>query len=222
MRAPVWWAAAHSPTTGSGPHDLFRRTAWQVTLLPLHLAYDGFLCKLKHSGGRRDGEELQDKTLARGTNHKTPTGVAGRATRFTPPARRPHSRGGSSALYLFSPCFQKQDPHPSIGLSRSGDSLESALPLPHPGDRGEIYRVPSLPYLRLRVRRDEADRFERVEFPPPTAQPATAKRVLRGWTVRTPTKRRQRDDQAATRKGEGIEPRYQFRPRADSVLKLEG
>jgi hypothetical protein len=152
MRAPVWWAAAHSPTTGSGPHDLFRRTAWQVTLLPLHLAYDGFLCKLKHSGGRRDGEELQDKTLARGTNHKTPTGVAGRATRFTPPARRPHSRGGSSALYLFSPCFQKQDPHPSIGLSRSGDSLESALPLPHPGDRGEIYRVPSLPYLRLRQR----------------------------------------------------------------------
>ena len=75
---------------------------------------------------------------------------------------------------------------------------------------------------RVRVRRDEADRFERVEFPPPTAQPATAKRVLRRWTVRTPTKRRQRDDQAATRKGEGIEPRYYSGPRADSVLTLEG
>ena len=74
----------------------------------------------------------------------------------------------------------------------------------------------------VRVRRDEADRFERVEFPPPTAQPATAKRVLRRWTVRTPTKRRQRDDQAATRKGEGIEPRYYSGPRADSVLTLEG
>jgi len=58
-----------------------------------------------------------------------------------------------------------------------------------------------------RVRRDEADRFERVGFPPPKAQPATAKRVLRWRTARTPTKRRQRDDQAATRKGEGIEPR---------------
>ena len=40
--------------------------------------------------------------------------------------------------------------------------------------------------------------------------------------ARPPTKRGQRDDQAAARKGEGIEPRYDDRPRADRVRVLEG
>ena len=48
---------------------------------------------------------------------------------------------------------------------------------------------------RSLVRRDEADRFERVKFPPPKAQPATAKRVLR----RRPRGSRRSVDSATTR-----------------------
>ena len=47
----------------------------------------------------------------------------------------------------------------------------------------------------ISVRRDEADRCERVGFPPPKAQPATAKRVLRG----RPRGRRRSVDSATTR-----------------------
>ena len=40
--------------------------------------------------------------------------------------------------------------------------------------------------------------------------------------ARAPMKRRQRDDRAVTRQGEGIEPRYVLKPRADRVVPLEG
>ncbi len=40
---------------------------------------------------------------------------------------------------------------------------------------------------------------------------------LGSMSVRAPTKRRQCDDRAVTRKGEGIEPRYLLKPRADRV-----